>query len=266
MNNEAKTPLQLQKKLLKGLGFGFVEAPMASPSVTSVKPAGNRVNPAPTGRAKRSAPPPSNAPRPSVLPPLNSLPPLGEEEARAELEKLRAGITTCRACDLSVGRHHAVTGEGPVGATIFFLCEAPEEEDDRSGHVLQGKLGEMFWKIVAAMKLDREEVYRTLATRCRGIKGRVPRRSEVEACHPHLRREMEIIRPGMIVCLGEFALESLLPEEATKGMQRVRGKMLEYRGVPLMPTFGLDYMHRNPTKKRDAWRDLQVVMGHLGRK
>lgn len=265
MNNEAKPSLHLQKKLLKSLGFGFVEAPMASPATKTPGTGSTRAKSSPPGRTKGNAPVPPTTRR-ETLPPLQSLPPLGEEEARLALSKLQEAISTCRACDLSVGRHHAIAGEGTIGATIFFLCETPEEEDDRTGKALQGKLGEMFWKIVAAMKLEREETYRAFATRCRGIRGRTPRRGEVATCHPHLRRELEIVRPSMIVCLGELALESLLPSEAAKGMQGVRGRFLDYRGVPLMPTYGLSYMDRNPPKKREAWNDLQEVMGRLGRK
>lgn len=253
--NPDSSNLLIQKKILEGLGFGFVEEPMASPQ--------GEPGDSPVGRARPArpkSPPKPVAPRQPALPLLKTLPPLEATEARDQLAKLHGEISVCRKCDLSVGRRHAIPGEGPLGAPIYFLAEMPEEQDDLSGLPLQGELGEMFGKIVKAMGYDLGEVYRAFAARCRGMRGRIPRPSEVQACHDWTRREIEIVRPGIIVTLGEIALDSLLPEEAAKGMTRVRGTLTSYRGVPLMPTYGLAYMHRNPAKKKDAWKDLQEVM------
>lgn len=224
--------------------------------------------PSPPARQQKSSPrsaPAKAAAKPArKLPPLSEVPLPAEGERLAALEEIRMGASACRACDLAIGRRNTVAGEGVLDADVLFIHERPEEEDDAEGNALRGKLGELFWKIAGAMKLERGRVYISPAVKCRPMGGRPARPAEVRSCAPWLEKTIEQVRPRVIVCFGEEAFDAILPDKAAAGIRNARGRLTEYRGIPVMPTFGLDYINRHPRNKHEVWKDMQEVMGLLG--
>lgn len=190
-----------------------------------------------------SAPPP----RPDGLDPL------------AELEDLRVNVIgDCRRCKLCEGRTHVVFGDGSARARLMFVGEGPGSEEDRRGVPFVGRAGQLLDQIIRAMGYAREEVYIGNVVKCRPPENRAPQPDETAACTPFLFRQIEIIRPHVIVALGSPATQALL--ETSLGITKIRGTFREYRGIPVMPTFHPAYLLRNPAAKREVWDDMQKVM------
>ncbi len=152
----------------------------------------------------------------------------------------------------------------------MFVGEAPGEEEDLQGEPFVGRAGQLLTKMISAMGLTREQVYIGNIVKCRpdmppGAPGnRKPTKQEMETCAPYLRAQVEIIKPGAMVALGATAVEGLLGPIGTIGS--LRGKFLEYRGIPLMPTYHPAFLLRNPNdllNKRKVWEDLLKVMERL---
>lgn len=180
------------------------------------------------------------------------------------LEAIAARVATCTACPLHHTRAHPVAGEGPNAPRVVFIGEAPTADDDATGRPFQGEIGRMLGDIVKAMKLTPEDVFMAMAAKCHPVGGRTPRIEEVTACSGYLHRQMEVLRPEAIVCFGIAGVQALLPEETRGGIQQIRGRWLDYRSIPLIPTFALPYIHRNTARKRVVWEDLQSVMKRIG--
>jgi DNA polymerase len=191
--------------------------------------------------------------------------PLAPEQKRQRLVALNEnevrGCTKCRLCET---RTQTVFGEGDSDAKIFFIGEGPGENEDLTGRPFVGRAGEMLNRWIAAMGLRREQVYIANIVKCRPPGNRVPAPDEVATCTPYLQRQLEIIRPKVIVTLGLPSAKYMLQSNSTMG--RLRGQWHEWRGIKLMPTFHPAYVLRSYTQQVRAavWDDLKKVMAELG--
>ncbi len=215
-------------------------------------------NPAPAMRAAGLVPSPSSSE------PFTS-PVLSVEEKRIRLSELDEnevrGCTKCRLCE---SRTHTVFGEGDADARIFFIGEGPGETEDRTGRPFVGRAGELLDRMIAGMGLTREQVMIANIVKCRPPGNREPAPDEVATCTPYLVRQLEVVRPRVIVTLGRPALQYMLNQKIS--ISRMRGQWQTWRGIKLMPTFHPAYILRSYTSEVRAavWSDLQQVMDEVG--
>ena len=172
------------------------------------------------------------------------------------------GCTRCRLCET---RTNTVFGEGDPDAQIFFIGEGPGENEDLKGRPFVGRAGELLDKMIAGMGLRREQVFIANIVKCRPPNNRVPMPDEVATCTPYLERQLEIIRPKVIVTLGLPSLKYMMNDPKLT-MGRSRGQWREWRGIKLMPTFHPAYVLRQYTDETRAavWSDLKQVLVELG--
>ncbi len=193
-------------------------------------------------------------------------PPHGKETAGGhagkdrgeELGSLRAATGECRRCRLSEGRRNIVFGEGSPEAGLMFIGEGPGRDEDIQGRPFVGDAGKLLTKLIAKMGMKREEVYIANIIKCRPPLNRNPREDEIAACLPFVEKQIEIINPRVIVCLGKVSAHALLGTDIP--ISRLRGNFLQYRGIPVMPTFHPAYLLRNPKDKWLTWDDMQKVL------
>jgi uracil-DNA glycosylase family 4 len=187
-----------------------------------------------------------------------------------QLRHLGERASVCVKCPhLAARRHTVVFGVGNPDAKLMFIGEAPGEEEDLQGEPFVGRAGQLLTKMIVAMGLTREQVYIANIVKCRpdmppGAPGnRKPTKQEMETCVPYLRAQIDVIKPTAMVALGATAVEGLVGPVGTIGS--LRGKFLEYRSTPLMPTYHPSYLLRNQsnTEKRKVWEDLLKVMERL---
>lgn len=171
------------------------------------------------------------------------------------------GCPRCRLCETLT---NTVFGEGDHNADIFFIGEGPGENEDLSGRPFIGRAGQKLDEMIASMGLKREQVYIANIVKCRPPNNREPAADEVATCTPYLERQLEIVRPKVIVTLGRPALQHMLQTKVS--ISKVRGTWQTWRGIKLMPTFHPAYILRNYTRETRAavWSDLKQVMKELG--
>ncbi len=168
----------------------------------------------------------------------------------------------CRRCKLcSMGRSQIVFGVGNPKARLMFVGEAPGEEEDKRGEPFVGRAGQLLTKIIEAIGLTREQVYIANVIKCRPPSNRNPEPDEVEQCEPYLFRQIDAIGPKVIVALGKFGAQTLL--RTLDPISRLRGRVFDYRGARLIPTFHPAYLLRNPSAKREVWEDMKKVRAIL---
>ncbi|MBN1946475.1 MAG: uracil-DNA glycosylase [Bradymonadales bacterium] len=177
------------------------------------------------------------------------------------LHLVQEDLGDCRRCKLSEGRNHIVFGEGDPQARLVFVGEAPGGEEDRKGRPFVGSAGQLLTKMIGAMGLHRDQVYICNVIKCRPPNNRDPEMDEVVACEPFLIRQLEVIRPEVIIAMGRVAAQTLLRVKTP--ITRLRGRWTRYHGIRLMPTFHPAYLLRNPQAKREVWADLKQVMAEL---
>ena len=180
---------------------------------------------------------------------------------QAEWEKLTRQILSCRFCPLYKSRTQAVPGEGNRQARLMFVGEAPGRDEDLQGRPFVGRAGQLLTRIIQAMGFDRQEVYIANVIKCRPPENRTPKPEEVRACSPYLLKQIELIKPKVIVALGKVATEFLLKTDLP--MSDLRGNFGEFMGIPVMPTFHPSYLVRNEGNKeikRMVWEDMKKVM------
>src|SRR5262245_41426858 len=185
-------------------------------------------------------------------------------QAPAEtLDAIRIDIgADCRRCKLcSLGRSQIVFGVGNPKARLMFVGEAPGEDEDKKGEPFVGRAGQLLTKIIEAIGMTRDQVYIANVIKCRPPGNRNPEPDEVASCEPFLFRQIDVIRPKVIVPLGKFAAQSLL--KTMDPITRLRGRQFDYRGAVLIPTFHPAYLLRNPSAKREVWEDMKKVRGIL---
>jgi DNA polymerase len=179
------------------------------------------------------------------------------------LPALREAIGDCRRCKLAPHRTTIVFGVGNPRAALMFVGEGPGHDEDIQGEPFVGRAGQLLTEIITkGMRLRREDVYIANVVKCRPPGNRNPEPDEVAACRPFLERQIDIIRPRIIVALGTFAAQVLLGTRTP--ITRLRGQWHDYHGTRLMPTFHPAYLLRNPNDKRLVWDDIRAVMRELG--
>ncbi|MGA2582440.1 MAG: uracil-DNA glycosylase [Tepidisphaeraceae bacterium] len=173
-------------------------------------------------------------------------------------------VKPCTRCRLCESRTNTVFGEGDPDAKIFFIGEGPGENEDLQGRPFVGRAGELLNKMIAGMGLRREQVYIANIVKCRPPGNRVPAPDEVETCTPYLVRQLEIIRPRVIVTLGLPAAKYML--DTRLGISKMRGQWHDWRGIKLMPTYHPAYLLRAYTEenRQAVWSDLKQVMAEVG--
>jgi DNA polymerase len=174
-------------------------------------------------------------------------------------------VSVCKKCRLCTTRTQTVFGEGDVDAKIFFIGEGPGETEDQTGRPFVGRAGQLLDKMIAAMGITRQQVFIANIVKCRPPDNRVPAPDEVATCTPYLVRQLEIVRPKVIVTLGLPAVKYML-EDQKLTMGRVRGQWKSWRGIKLMPTYHPSYVLRSYTEanRQAVWSDLQLVMKEIG--
>jgi len=169
--------------------------------------------------------------------------------------QLRARVAGCTDCKLRAGCTQTVFGVGDEKAEWMLVGEAPGSEEDRLGEPFVGQAGRLLDNMLAAIGLARDRnVYIANVLKCRPPGNRNPNPWEVAQCAPHLQRQIELIRPKLIIAMGRFAAQALLETGATIGS--LRGKLHRYRGVPLIVSYHPAYLLRSLTEKAKAWEDL----------
>ena len=164
----------------------------------------------------------------------------------------------CARCKLhTLGRRQVVFGVGNPDADLMFVGEAPGADEDVQGVPFVGRAGQLLTKIIEAIGLEREQVYIANVIKCRPPQNRNPEQDEVDTCEPFLFQQIDAIRPKVVVALGTFAARALL--RTPEPISRLRGRVFEYRGAKLVPTFHPAYLLRNPGSKREVWEDMKLV-------
>ncbi len=178
------------------------------------------------------------------------------------LEELRAAIGDCRRCKLCSGRTNLVFGVGNPHAALMFVGEGPGRDEDLQGEPFVGRAGQLLTDIITkGMGLKREDVYIANVVKCRPPENRNPEPDEVAACEPFLKKQIDLIRPKIIVGLGKFAVQTLLQSKAP--ITKLRGNWHSYHGIKLMPTFHPAYLLRNPADKKLVWEDIKKVIKEM---
>ena len=185
------------------------------------------------------------------------------EALKAEsLQELRAAIGDCRRCKLCSGRTHLVFGVGNPNADLMFVGEGPGRDEDLQGEPFVGRAGQLLTDIITkGMGMKREDVYIANVVKCRPPDNRNPEPDEVATCEPFLKKQIELVRPRIIIGLGKFAVQTLLQSKIP--ITKVRGNWHSYHGIKLMPTFHPAYLLRNPADKKLVWEDIKKVIKEL---
>lgn len=184
-------------------------------------------------------------------------------ESSETIEDIRLDIGNCVRCPLHEGRTKIVHSTGNTNADLMFVGEAPGADEDAQGVPFVGRSGQLLNKIIESIGLKREDVFVGNINRCRPPGNRTPTLPEAKTCKPFLLREITIVRPKVIVVLGNTACQNLL--ETKVGITKLRGEFQDYFGVKVMPTFHPAYLLRDPTKKREVWEDMKKVRDELGK-
>ena len=192
------------------------------------------------------------------LPAPASVPVTGEAWGSAQsLEGLDDLIHTCLKCPLGHTRTNFVFGTGNPAATLMIIGEAPGADEDAQGEPFVGRAGQLLNKILEAIGFKREDVYICNILKCRPPGNRKPLAEEVDLCIPYLRKQIALVKPKLILALGLTAAENLLA--TTESLGRLRGRVFQYEGTPLMVTYHPAALLRNPNWKRPTWEDVQAV-------
>jgi uracil-DNA glycosylase family 4 len=182
----------------------------------------------------------------------------------AALQMIREDIGDCTRCPLHKGRNKLVFGDGSPAARLMFVGEGPGADEDAQGLPFVGRAGQLLNNMIAAMGLKREEVYIANVVKCRPPGNRAPEPEEANTCSPFLFRQIDVIRPEVLVALGATAVTYLLG--ARQPLAGLRGRVHSVRGTKLIVTYHPAYLLRDPRQKKEAWADLQIAMRELGLK
>lgn len=206
---------------------------------------------------------------PKVRPPLPvppaAAPSLFEPTVKISSETLlqvREDLGECTRCKLHRTRNKIVFGDGSSQAQLVFVGEGPGADEDAQGLPFVGRAGKLLTQMIEAMGLQRRDVYICNVVKCRPPGNRQPEGDEVESCSPFLFRQLDVLKPKVIVCLGATAFQTLL--QSNRSISHFRGQWLDFRGYKMLPTYHPAYLLRNPAAKADVWKDLQKVMAELG--
>jgi uracil-DNA glycosylase family 4 len=196
---------------------------------------------------------------------VTAKPELAISDPAQALRAIREDIGDCTRCRLhKQGRKQIVFGVGNPRAELMFIGEAPGADEDAQGEPFVGRAGQLLNNMIKAMGLRREEIYIANIIKCRPPGNRTPERDECETCSPFLMRQIATIKPKVLVALGAVAAKTLLAINAP--MMELRGHWYDFRGTKLAVTYHPAFLLRDPRQKKEAWKDLQMVMKELGLK
>lgn len=179
----------------------------------------------------------------------------------SSLNNLYKTVFSCTQCQLHKGRTNSVFGEGNTSADLMFVGEGPGADEDIQGRPFVGRAGQLLTKMIIAMNLNRGDVYIANIVKCRPPGNRNPFKNEIATCINYLHKQIELINPKIIICMGSVAVQALLNTD--KGISKLRGSFTELGKYKVMPTYHPAYLLRNPKMKKPAWEDLQKVMKNL---
>lgn len=233
-------------------------------TLESLERAGVRQLPKSRGRSRPAARADEASRSTATAVPAPAAPSLKPTVAASDsLEVIRQEVVACHACDeLAGSRTQTVFGVGDHRARLCFLGEAPGADEDRQGEPFVGRAGQLLTRIIEACKLKRSDVYILNVLKCRPPGNRTPAPDEVENCRGFLDRQLALIKPEFICCLGSVAAQTLL--QTTTPISRMRGKFFDYRGIRVMCTYHPAYLLRNPAAKKDVWEDMKMLMRAMG--
>jgi uracil-DNA glycosylase family 4 len=215
-------------------------------------------------RARNVSTEPADEPNEPVESPEPIEPVAFMRSAAEALTAIRDDLGDCVRCKLhGLGRKQIVFGVGNASAELMFVGEAPGADEDIQGVPFVGKAGQLLTRMIEAMGFTRDDVYIANVLKCRPPNNRDPQPDEVEQCEPFLFRQIAAIQPKVIVALGKFAAQTLLKTQDP--ISRLRGRVYEYRGTKLIPTFHPSFLLRSPGYKREAWDDLKKALAIMGR-
>ena len=205
------------------------------------------------------------APRPAsgFVPPVTAASLFEERIENDSLERIREHISpNCMRCKLHKARTQIVFGVGNPKAQLVFVGEGPGRDEDIQGEPFVGRAGKLLTQMIEAMGLRRPDVYICNVVKCRPPENRLPENDEIATCSPFLLRQLAVIQPKVICCLGACSAQTLL--QTNQGISRFRGEWFDFRGSKLIATYHPAYLLRNPNAKSEVWKDLQKVMAVLG--
>jgi uracil-DNA glycosylase family 4 len=218
-----------------------------------------------------SAPPPEtqeNEPipprKPIAAPPAPVLTELQPADKAAALRLILDDIGDCTRCGLHKGRNKLVFADGSPTARLMFVGEGPGADEDAQGLPFVGRAGQLLNNMITAMGLERQEVYIANVVKCRPPGNRAPEPDEANTCSPFLFRQIDVVRPEVIVALGATAATYLLGQR--QPLAGLRGRVHSFRGAKLIVTYHPAFLLRDPRQKKEAWADLQIAMRELGLK
>ncbi len=191
---------------------------------------------------------------------------LSPEKRREALNVLSETVSKCTRCaELASTRTQTVFGVGPFNPDLCFIGEAPGADEDAQGEPFVGAAGQLLNRIIAACGMKREEVYICNIIKCRPPGNRTPLPNEAANCREYLEKQLDLVRPRFICCLGSTAIQHLL--QTTKSIGMMRKKFHDYRGIPVICTYHPAYLlpHRNPNAKKDVWEDMKMLLTRMGR-
>jgi uracil-DNA glycosylase len=189
---------------------------------------------------------------------------LDPAERQRRLTVLAEEVRGCTKCALHETRTQTVFARGNGSSGLCFVGEGPGADEDAQGFPFVGAAGQLLDRMIAAMGIERDDVYVCNIVKCRPPKNRTPEPEEMSACMPYLTEQLSLIEPQVIVALGKTAVQGLFG--SVESITRIRGRWRLYQGrIAVMPTFHPAYLLRNPAGKREVWADLQLVLKHLGR-
>ena len=218
--------------------------------------------------ARAAAPPILDAEEPAISPRKVSSAPspaasaIAPAQRAAALQVIQEDIGDCTRCALHTGRHTIVFGQGDPNARLMFVGEGPGADEDAQGLPFVGRAGQLLNNMILAMGLKREQVYIANVVKCRPPNNRTPEPAEANTCLPFLLRQIDVIRPQVLVALGATAATYLLGQR--QPLAALRGRIHAVRGSSLIVTYHPAYLLRDPRQKKEAWADLQIAMQELG--
>jgi DNA polymerase len=179
------------------------------------------------------------------------------------LDSIRSELGDCQRCKLAPKRTNIVFGSGNPNAELVFVGEAPGYDEDQQGLPFVGRAGQLLTKIIESINFKREDVYICNVLKCRPPENRNPEPDEVGACNPFLRKQLAVIRPKIVCCLGTFAAQTVL--QTASPISKLRGKFMDMDGIRVIATFHPAYLLRSPDKKREVWEDMKQIRAELFR-
>jgi len=179
------------------------------------------------------------------------------------LQAIRDDIGDCQRCKLAPKRTNIVFGSGNPNAELVFVGEAPGFDEDQQGLPFVGRAGQLLTKIIESIDLKRDDVYICNVLKCRPPDNRNPEPDEVGACNPFLRRQLAVIRPKVVCCLGTFAAQTVM--QTASSISKLRGRFYDIDGIRVIATFHPAYLLRSPDKKREVWEDMKQIRAELFR-